>query len=265
MGRVERRIPVAIENDGETIFGVLHLPEGKGLKPAVLLNHGFAGNKIGPKRIYVEQAEALSRAGIASLRIDFRGCGDSEGTFSDVTISRLVSDAVASLRFLAAHQEIDASRIGILGASLGGAVALLAANRFVQLKSMALWAPVAGGRLWQKEWKKFPKEVLDNQMKKQKKPTNRQFIRQFLMLSARRALKKLNHIPLLHVHGEQDDVVLPSHQEVYRKARVKAVLSEFVRLPHSDHSFSNDEAERLELLARTTEWFQQTLFNEESG
>ncbi len=45
--KTERRLPVVLDNEGETIFGVLHLPAGKGLKPAVLLNHGFGGNKIG--------------------------------------------------------------------------------------------------------------------------------------------------------------------------------------------------------------------------
>lgn len=256
----ERRIPIALENEGETIFGVLHLPAGKGLRPAVLLNHGFAGNKVGPKRIYVQQAEALAEAGIAAFRIDFRGCGDSEGTFNEMTIKRLVSDAVASLEFLASHPEIDGDRIGILGASLGGAVALLAANRYDELKSMALWAPIAGGRMWQKEWKQYSKEFVDQQVKSDAgAPANRGFARQFLMISAKRALKKLNGVPLLHIHGEKDEIVLPTHQEVYRQARKKAEQTLFVTLPNSNHSFSNHEEEKNRVLEHTTDWFRNTL------
>ncbi len=257
--RREKRIPVALENDGQTIFGVLHLPASKGIKPAVLLNHGFGGNKIGPKRIYVEQAEALAAEGIAALRIDFRGCGDSEGTMSELTIKRLVSDALASLEFLADHPQIDANRIGILGASLGGAIALLAANRFAELKSMALWAPIAGGRLWQKDWKELPKEFVAQYMSSNDQPKSRGFTRQFLMISAKRALKKLNDVPLLHVHGRADEIVFCAHQEVYRKAREKAEQTLFVTLPNSNHSFSNDAEERMRLLQHTTEWFKTTL------
>src|SRR5689334_8479689 len=122
--KFEERKTVTLLSQDLKLFGILHLPLLKNSEkaPAVLFCHGFGGNKSGRYRLYVRLAEKLSQAGIAVLRFDFRGCGDSEGAFGDITIETQVQDALAAAEFLLTHPSVDPNRFGIFGSSLGGAI-----------------------------------------------------------------------------------------------------------------------------------------------
>jgi pimeloyl-ACP methyl ester carboxylesterase len=74
-------------------------------------------------------ADALTRAGIAVLRVDDRGMGGSTGRIAEATISDFADDALAGIRFLREREEVDDKRIGFLGHSEGALVGLLAATR----------------------------------------------------------------------------------------------------------------------------------------
>src|ERR1700722_17738329 len=148
MPKFDHRESIVLENQGQKIFGILHRPVIPSDKyPAVLICHGLAGHKTGKYRIYVIFAEMLAKVGIASLRIDFRGSGDSEGDFSDMTLTSEVSDALLSLDFLKTVQDVDADRIGIFGRSIGGTVAFMTVHRDPAkcIKSIATWAPIFDG------------------------------------------------------------------------------------------------------------------------
>ena len=119
---LESRTQVTLSCHGQQIFGILHLPQGadEGVKtryPVALLCHGFGGNKSGRFRLFVRLATRLAEAGIATLRFDFRGAGDSEGDFADTTISGLCDDAKCALKWLQAHPQIDSQRMSIIGSS----------------------------------------------------------------------------------------------------------------------------------------------------
>ena len=47
----------------------------------------------------------LAQSGIASLRLDFRGCGDSEGSFEETDLESQISDALLGLNYLATHKK----------------------------------------------------------------------------------------------------------------------------------------------------------------
>src|SRR5262245_26910713 len=115
--------PVTFECRSQQIVGILHLPEGRGRFPAALMLHGFTGNKSEAHRMYVKLSRALAKHGIASLRFDFRGCGDSAGHFEDLSIRSEVADAVEAVRFLARHRRVNSRRLALVGLSMGGAVA----------------------------------------------------------------------------------------------------------------------------------------------
>lgn len=124
---------VVVENPraGTKAAGTLSLPAGEGPHPAVLLLSGSGpqdrdGTIHGHRPLKV-LAEHLARRGIAVLRTDDRGVGESTGDFSVCTIEDFASDARAALAFLRTRREIDARRIGVVGASEGGLVAGLAA------------------------------------------------------------------------------------------------------------------------------------------
>lgn len=65
-----------------------------------------------------------AEAGIASVRMDFPGCGDSTEPFTKNTLTNMKSDSNASLAYLLANYPIDADKLGIMGYSMGGRLAL---------------------------------------------------------------------------------------------------------------------------------------------
>jgi dipeptidyl aminopeptidase/acylaminoacyl peptidase len=85
-------------------------------------------------------ADALTRRGIAVLRIDDRGVGLSTGEFAKATIVDFADDAKSALAFLRSRPDIDGSRIGILGHSEGGVVAVMVAAEDPSVRALALLA-----------------------------------------------------------------------------------------------------------------------------
>jgi len=77
--------------------------------------------------IVASLAQSLCNAGIAALRFHFRGVDMSEGSF-DGGLGE-IDDAAAAMEFLSLCENVDASRVGIVGYSFGAAVALAAAAR----------------------------------------------------------------------------------------------------------------------------------------
>ena len=135
-------LPIAFENEGQQLIGVLHVPNGASKVPGVVMCHGFTGNRSESHFLFTKAARAFAEAGIAVLRFDFRGSGDSDGSFEDMTVSSEISDAVRAIEVLAQRPEVDANRIGIVGLSLGGCVAACATARSERVRATVLWAPV---------------------------------------------------------------------------------------------------------------------------
>ena len=119
------------------VVGTLSLPEGGASGPAVVMLHGFASNRDEIGGIFAAQAAALAEAGIASLRIDFRGYGDSDpASEASVTIDRMLEDAAIAQAHLASVEGVDTTRIGVLGYSFGAAIAMLAPEDYA---AVAVW------------------------------------------------------------------------------------------------------------------------------
>ena len=91
-------------------------------------------------RPFRQLADALARAGIATLRYDDRGIARSSGDFAAATPADFADDAEAALIALAKRPEIDASHLGILGHSEGGIVAPIVAARSKRVAFIVLWA-----------------------------------------------------------------------------------------------------------------------------
>ena len=140
---VRREELVTFENQGQRIYGMIHRPDGAGPHPGVMLLHGFTGTRVEPHRIFVKLAREAAARGFVALRFDFRGSGESEGRFQDMTVSGEVDDAVRALDLLEGHVDVHPQRIGVLGLSLGGAVAALLAGKDPRVQSVVLWSAVA--------------------------------------------------------------------------------------------------------------------------
>src|SRR6185503_7106932 len=147
----EQRSPITMVSGGEKLFGILHRPSHQ-MAPAVIIIHGFASHKVGTNRSWVLLAEALREAGIAVLRFDQRGFGDSEGDFSKLAISDMLQDIQVALHYMRGLEMIDKERIALFGSSFGGALTVVAAAQSQLVRALALWAPVASGPLWIADW-----------------------------------------------------------------------------------------------------------------
>lgn len=116
-------------SDGLRLSAVLHVPErrraGERL-PAFIVLHGFVGSK---DESHAEiQARMLEEMGYVALRFDFRCCGESDGERAQVRCFDQVADTKNALTFLAAREEVDPARIGVIGHSFGAAVAVYTAG-----------------------------------------------------------------------------------------------------------------------------------------
>ncbi len=264
MSTIEVREPVILESEGQKIFGVLHLPKGIQKPPCVLMCHGLGGHKTGRYRIYVDLAESLLKAGIASFRFDFRGCGDSEGLFEDMTLHGEVQDAEVAFQYLLKEPRIDNSRIGLFGRSMGGAVAVIVSAKVGAAKSLALWAPMFNGDDWRHMWDQIASGQASPQESEEMRRINGQvaslgFYSEMFSMRVDQELTKLNATPLLLIHGEKDEIINQSHSESYHQLRKDAkAVTRLIKLPNADHDFTHP-VERQEAMEITTVWFKDTL------
>jgi len=262
--KVEERRVVVLENCGEKIFGVLHLPAVVARAPVVLICHGLAGHKTGKFRVYVDLATQLAKLGIATMRFDYRGCGDSEGLFYDITPEGHYSDALICLDYLKNHPRIDNSRIGIYGRSFGGTVAVKAANEDGSIKAMSLWCPMFSGNQWQDQWQLVQQNTSNNKYMMEMMMVNSQqgsykFFDAFFNINIQSDLINLHQTPLLHIHGEADTRINMQHALDYETCRREAsATSKFIKLPNTDHDFSHFD-ERFQALEETAKWFSEYL------
>ncbi len=139
---------VTIDTALGPVIGTLERPAG-GPAPVVLLFHGFTGSRdelavaTTDEGVFSRTARLLAEQGIASLRIDFRGSGDSPGAFGDTTFEGQIADGLAALAWAEANPDLDGSRLGLIGWSQGGLVASAVAGRSGKPDAVALWAAVA--------------------------------------------------------------------------------------------------------------------------
>ena len=139
--------PVLIDGDHGRLKALIQKPELKqGEKcPMVIFCHGFSGTKDGP--LFELIADTLQAHGIASIRFDFNGHGESEGEFKDMTVPNEIQDAKKVVEYVRDLRYV--SDLAIVGHSQGGVVASMTAGQLSEelgapaFKAVALMAPAA--------------------------------------------------------------------------------------------------------------------------
>jgi uncharacterized protein len=134
------------QSKGVKLAGTLTIPEGKGPFPAVVLITGSGSQDrdetiFGHKPFFV-LADHLTRQGIAVLRVDDRGVGGSSGPV-EATSAEYADDVRAGVAQLKSRPEIDAKKIGLLGHSEGGIIALMIAADSKDIAFIVLMASSA--------------------------------------------------------------------------------------------------------------------------
>ncbi len=264
MDKTEKREWIIMEKEGQQIFGVLHRPVDVENPPVVVILHGFASSKHGSNRCYVNLAHALAKAGFAALRFDSRGSGDSEGNLSDITFEDLVSDAAFVIKSVGEIDGVDSSRMALFGASLGGSLAILAAERTQCVKAMALWAPAASGELWFRDYlarhpehmNVEPGKLLATYKGNQIHPLFRE---QFAKLQAYKSMANLHDLPILHMHGEKDVTISSAHAAAFKNACPPDQSNvQFLSYPDGEHSLGYSSSFK-NVIEETIRFFERNL------
>lgn len=110
--------------------------------PLVVLCHGFTGNRQGDGH-FAPLAEDLAAHGIATVRLDFAGCGDSTEPYANYTLANMAADVDSVIGYMQATYGIG--KTALVGHSMGGRLASL----YPQLgqypvTALALWSPANG-------------------------------------------------------------------------------------------------------------------------
>lgn len=126
------------------LAGTLTRPQAAGKSAAVLLIPGSGpqnrDERLCGHRPFLVLADHLTRSGIAVLRLDDRGVGGSTGNKDLCTHQDLLRDVRAALDFMAGHDALDPSRLGLVGHSEGAILAAAAAARQPDVSLIVLMA-----------------------------------------------------------------------------------------------------------------------------
>lgn len=224
--------------------GGLYSPPRAVRTPAVLMLHGFPGVQKND-----DIAAELCRRGMTVFTPHFRGSWGSSGRYS---LHGLLEDASAALRLLSRYRHVDAARVGVIGCSVGGWVALKlsAGTRVAALAVMAPALPRLNAPADAAYLRKNAKVV--------NIPRFEEVWREYLSIAREERpdeyVRDIAPTPLLVVQGLKDRLVPPgSSQRLWSQAGWPKELLEF---PNEDHDFQND---RPAVTAALCDWMQTQL------
>lgn len=242
--------------------------------PLVVIAHGHGGTRH-ENGAFVRIAEGLAEQGIASVRMDFPGCGDSSEPFSENNLGNMLADVLASRDFAYADTRIDKDRVGLFGWSMGGRLVLLLGDRNEDFKAIATWAPAAsngagsmvsflGGQAKYNDYRQRASRDGTVTFTTQWGQNQRLGLQWFVDLEDTQPLQSASAFtgPLLVLYGNRDDVVLPEVSEAVIGAAVNS--SHVVRhvVEGADHGlgiYSGDESVTGPVIAATVQFLADNL------
>ena len=246
---------VTIDGDHGKLQAVIQKPalqQGEQC-PMVVFCHGFGGTKDGP--LFELICDTLQQHGIASIRFDFNGHGESEGEFKDMTVPNEIEDAKKVVEYVRDLRYV--SDLAIVGHSQGGVVAAMTAGQLSEelgepaFKAVALMAPAAvlrddaiRGNTMGKMYDPFdPGEYVElwGGMK-----LGGNYIRTAFSLPIYETAAKYQG-PAIIVHGNADRVVPYTYGEGFHKIWPG---SEYVLLEYFDHGFSQNIYRSTDIVAK---------------
>ena len=135
-----KKTSIRFSSGALSLEGVLDAPEGAGSFPAVIVchPHPLYGGTM-DNNVVNGVCEAITRASFVSFKFNFRGVGGSEGEFGQGIGEQ--EDIKAAILFLATVQEVDCSRIGVVGYSAGATFAFPVVSRDHRVKAIAAVSP----------------------------------------------------------------------------------------------------------------------------
>lgn len=222
------------------VFAILTAPDS-GADRIVVLCHGFLSGKNSTTNKTLTRM--LTERGMATFRFDFFGHGDSDGPFEEITTTLAIQQTEAAVDLVTAR---GYGRIGLVGSSFGGLVAILTAARRSDIACLALKCPVVDfaeelrltlGPDELPRWQAT--DMIPNVMGGPDRVRLRyDFYEDSLRQIAYGPAEQIT-VPTLIVQGEQDECV-PLHQSRRLHEALKG-LKRLILLPDADHQFTRGE------------------------
>ena len=234
-----KTVKLQFENkSGERLSAKLELPLEQKPKAFALFAHCFTCNKnlVAVTNI----SRALTASGVAILRFDFTGLGESEGEFSDTNFSSNVDDLVQGANYLADHYQPPQI---IIGHSLGGAAVLQAASRLPFVKAVVTVGAPSNPPHVQHLLKNNLEEIRESGeatvlLAGRPFKIKKQFLDDLEDSNMQGIIKNLDKA-LLVLHSPQDTTVgINNAAEIYQAARHP---KSFISLDGADHLLTNKE------------------------
>ncbi len=274
-GYREKEVSISVpEQDGipaHEVPGTLTLPAKASGAPAVVMLHGTGTSRNESSNAFARLAQSLAEAGIASLRIDFMGCGASTANNADFCPTSAIIDAKASADYLASLKEVDGSAIGVMGWSQGGMDALLSAAAHPDtFKAVVTWAGAismdgAGifGDVSFEDAYKTAKETGEAIAPRWVGDPMHVGVRWFEEVQSMDTLAELTKYPgpILAVHGKDDSTVPPeSAEQIVKASSNSASRTHLVEnCEHTFNVFTDDTATMDGVIAETSAYFVKQL------
>lgn len=223
---------------GQQLAARLELPANRHPHAYALFAHCFTCSKnlMAVRNI----SRALNQSGVAVLRFDFTGLGDSEGDFADTNFSSNVEDLLAAAAFLAEHHQAPSL---LIGHSLGGAAVLNAADRIPSARAVVtIGAPFEPAHV-KKLIQTAEEEIHENgeaevSIGGRNFRIREQFLRDIQSVGQAEKIAQLDKA-LLILHSPQDRIVsVENAAQIYHQARHP---KSFISLDGADHLLSDKE------------------------
>jgi len=244
-------VGVTFGSEGHDLLGVLYLAHGSEPKPTVLLLHGCPGLEQN-----LDLATELRDRGWNTLVFHYRGCWGSPGRYDLRTITTDVAAAVDYLQS-GEHPSVDPDRIAVIGHSLGGWAAVLAATRDHRLRAVAVCGAVADLGGMQRSGLLVSAAEIHEEITRFVAAQPDEFLQQWAEVAAKPQpidlADSISPRPLLIVHGSDDEWIPVEQARALRERAGEP--HRYVEISGANHSFSWHRAHLRQLVA---DWLTET-------
>lgn len=253
---IKEHFRVNVPNTSEKVHTYISIPKIESKKiPIIILIHGFTANGTETHRIFLRLMDLLNSKGLACATFDCRGSGYSDGDFENMTVTNEIKDLNAVISFIRKIKEVHNQKIGILGQSLGGVVAIAGLYKNKYVKTFVFWATPVDfyqnikeqyGKQWQKN------EIICHDKGLYLK---RNFLIDLKKYNVTKYISKCTKQKLI-IHGSED-IIVPvfNAYKIYDSALAPKKIE---IINGGTHGYKNQKKLERKLLNLTSNWF---LFN----
>ena len=255
---------------------VCTIPDHQEIKAGIIFVHAADGNRLGPHRMFVELANKLKDIGIASLRFDMRGCGDSSGPLAGGDINPDIEDLLNAITFFTS--KYNPPQIFLFAISRGARVSIsaLAKHSIPVSGAVLLSTPFAGSKAAAKNFFNRLKEYLykfSNIESLKKLISGKADLKQiaktlaFALNSQKRYRTNtdsfVTRCPLLFIYGSKDPIAQGSSLHYRRICEKFNISIKTADIKNANHSFFHYHWKE-QITEMTENWLMQNINEKEN-